>query len=94
MDYVAESGTIDIFISDHQPVFIVKRKHRTQHVKTQFSGRTYRNYNQQRVQDQLDVNLDKNKIFNENDPSICCNYLLQDITKIADVITPIKEHNI
>ena len=94
VDYIVKSGTIDFFISDHQPVFIVKKKPTTKHMKTQFTGRTYRNYNQQILDTKLGQLLDRNRITNESDPSRCWNYLIDDITCIADDVTPKKYYKI
>ena len=94
MDYIVQSGTIDFFASDHQPIFLIKKKPKINYPKSKFSGRTYRNYNKNSMQERLEEIIDRNRINNENDPSVCWNYLLTDITKLADEITPKKEYKI
>ena len=54
MDYIAKSGTIDLFMSDHRPVFLIKKKQKSHHPKLNFSGRTYRNYSQDIMQGKID----------------------------------------
>lgn len=41
--HVAESGTIDVNVSDHFPTYLVKKKCRTNHSVTEVKGRSYRN---------------------------------------------------
>ena len=94
MDYIAASGTIDMFISDHQPVFLIKKKPRVKQSTIKFSGRTYRNYDREILHEKLDQTLDQNRIIVERDPSVCWDYLLEDITKVANEITPKKEYKI
>ena len=93
MDYIAMSGTFELFVSDHQPVFLVKKKTKIKHLTVKFSGRTYRNYNNNTMQ-VIDRIIDRNKLLTENDPSICWNYLLDDITRLANDITPRKDYKI
>ena len=46
MKYCTDHGVIDYNIrpSDHQPVFVIKKKARGKRSKISFSGRSYRNY--------------------------------------------------
>ena len=54
MKYIKEAGTIDTFISDHQPIFLLKKKCRnTEKSEQQFQGRSYRNYNKQEFTDSI-----------------------------------------
>ena len=55
------SGTFDLFVSDHQPVFLIRKIIKIKHPTVRFSGRTYRNYNQKTMQEKLDQILDSNK---------------------------------
>ena len=60
--YIAMAGTLDTFISDHQPIFIVKKKQRTQVEGIKFQGRTYRNFNEEDFINNL-KNRDWNKFY-------------------------------
>ena len=41
-NYIAKAGTLDTFISDHQPIFVLKKKVKTPVKGTKFRGRTMR----------------------------------------------------
>ena len=43
--HVSESGVHDVLISDHLPVFAVKKKQKLDYVVRETIGRTYKNYN-------------------------------------------------
>ena len=45
--HIASAGTLDTFISDHQPIYVVKKKVKTQTKKIKFEGRTYKNFNEE-----------------------------------------------
>ena len=94
IEYIQNSGTLDLFISDHQPIFLLKKKSKVRHTKVELTGRTYRNYSGPEACNRLDQILDKNLIKNENDPSVCWDYLLNDITTLADELTPKKVYKI
>ena len=54
MKHVKTAGTLDSFLSDHQPIFLLKKKGRsTAKSDLEFEGRSYRNYNKQVFQDGL-----------------------------------------
>ena len=41
-DHITDSGTIDMFISDHQPVYVIKKKSRNTPDAKEFEGRSYK----------------------------------------------------
>ena len=43
--YVSSSGTLDHFLSDHQPILVIKRKKKDDRPCIEFRGRSYRDYN-------------------------------------------------
>ena len=45
--YISGAGTLDTFISDHQPIFILKKKTKSQAEEIKFSGRAYKNLNEE-----------------------------------------------
>ena len=45
--YIAQAGTLDTFISDHQPIFVLKKKIKIQTEGTKFSGRAYKNISEE-----------------------------------------------
>ena len=42
--YISKSGTLNHYISDHQPIFVVKKKGRDSRPTVDFQGRSYRNF--------------------------------------------------
>ena len=53
MEYVISKGTIDIHLSDHRPVFIIKKKQKETIKSTEFWGRSYTKYNKQDFQNDV-----------------------------------------
>ena len=43
--YISQSGILDVFISDHLPIFIVKKKHKSPKQTESYIGRPYKSYN-------------------------------------------------
>ena len=92
MKYIVKSGTLNYFISDHKPVYIIKKKVKDDRTKVQFKGRTYRNYSFDLLKEKLhERNL--SNILVEDDPETCWNVIFKNIFEIADEICPIKEYN-
>ena len=51
IDHCTNSGVLDLHISDHQPVYIVKKKLKDNRSKICFKGRTYVNYSKELLSD-------------------------------------------
>ena len=45
-DIILKSGVLDVNISDHELVYIIRKKTKTNHKKCEFTGRSYVNYSQ------------------------------------------------
>ena len=43
--FVSHSGTLEHYMSDHQPIFVVHKKGRGTCKSVKFEGRSYRNFN-------------------------------------------------
>ena len=41
--HVKESGTLNTYMSDHQPIYVIKKKDRSKHDSVAFEGRSYKN---------------------------------------------------
>ena len=63
MEHCQLAGVIDLHMSDHQPVFVMKKKERDRRGKNDFKGRTYINYNKDLLSDSLTNAVKSN--FNE-----------------------------
>ena len=87
--YVETSGTLDTFISDHQPIFVVKKKPRNKAQPVAFIGRSYKNYSKQELTEALQSKNWESfyKTGNVNDK---WEKLHQHILAEADNMCPIK----
>ena len=93
--HVSTSGVLDMCISDHQPIFIVKKMNTKQiKVKTQFTGRTYRFYTPAAMQDLINRNVNVNELVLMRDPEVCWSTLYQSLSTIADKIIPEKQYTV
>ena len=52
-DYISDSGTMDLNFSDHQAVYVSRKKRKIEKKKISFKGRSYKNYNKEIFQDNL-----------------------------------------
>lgn len=94
MKFIHNSGTLDYFISDHLPVYIIKKKERDTRKNTTFRGRIYRNYTKKQLHRELDQLQVREKILTTLDVNIAWSYLHNAINQAADIIAPIKEHTV
>ena len=51
--YVNMSGTLSHYVSDHQPIYVVKKKKRDDRLDVEFQGRSYRNFDKAIFQERL-----------------------------------------
>ena len=59
--HVSSSGTLDMFISDHLPIYLIKKMNTSlgqNNIKRTFTGRTYRNYTVVDLHSMIDRNMD------------------------------------
>ena len=95
MTHVESSGVLDVFISDHMPIYLVKKmntKKTNQHVN--FKGRTYRNYSKVILQEKINEQLDVQRLILLRDPVECWDVLYGSLVDIADEIVPSKEYKV
>ena len=90
---IANSGVVDVNLSDHDLIFATKKKTTPKREHIDFLGRSYRNY---------DANVFKNKLSTFDwydywlldDPSLCWGYLLAQIQKEIDTMCPLKKRRV
>ena len=82
-DFVSNSGTLDWNYSDHQAIFISRKKPFVKHTKTSFVGRSYKHYNKEEFQDMLRSH-EWNHFFSIEDPNICWNLFYDRIIETLD----------
>ena len=71
---VQMTGTLEYNISDHLPIFCLRKKSRNLKETVSFSGRSYRNYDPAELRDSL-RNLNWNYFYSLSDPSQCWKFI-------------------
>ena len=85
-DCIKYHGVLDINISDHLSVFMLRKKDKIKYSKCEFSGRTYRNYNKDILSGKLNqYSWDELDNINHGWSTI-----INRITEILDEFCPIK----
>ena len=78
--HISTSGVIDMILSDHQPVYLIKKmnlgKNKT---KRTVVGRTYMNYTPTAMQNLIDKNIDINQLMSDREPVKCWDNLYQSL---------------
>lgn len=90
---ISRSGTISYFLSDHFPIFLIKKKEKVEKKSINFTGRCYTNYSLEALEHQLNLR-DWHGLLQEPDPDIIWNSFLSILMEIADTLCPMKEFNI
>ena len=87
--YVHKSGSLDTFVSDHRPTYIVKKKQRDARPKETFIGRSYRNFNEEDFRHTL-ANKDWGDILDESSTEKAWQTLYHEIIIEINRICPNK----
>ena len=88
-EIVLESGTLNISISDHLPVYLIRKKGKFHKLKVNFTGRSYKNIEYQQISDMLN-NHDWDD-FALNDIDMCWELMHSKIMAVTDTLCPLKE---
>ena len=91
--YVSKAGTLDHFISDHQPIYVVKKKKRDSRPKVEFRGRSYRNYNGEEYKRKL-LECDWESFYAIDEPNAAWEYMLDQFTPLVNEMCPIRDYSI
>ena len=86
---INKSGTLNINISDHYPVFAIRKKQRHHIPKKIITCRIYRNYHKDLFVDNL-INQDWSIFDRTNAPDILWKVTVSNIHRALDPICPIK----
>ena len=82
-----KSGVINYNISDHSPVFMIKKRQKIKHERGYVIGRSYMNYDKIAFQNNL-KNLDWSILFLLDNPNDAWNMLYKAILLEADKMCP------
>ena len=91
--FINSAGTLNHYISDHQPIYVVHKKSRDVRGSAEFMGRSYRNYNRQNFKDKLQE-LEWVDYFKINDPEEAWEFIKGRVDKILDDICPLRSFHI
>ena len=91
--HVANSGTLDMMMSDHQSIFVIKKKSREKREEAHFVGRSYKDFDIHSFKERLCA-LDLDDIFEIDDPEEIWGNILGHIKEDLDMHCPIREFNI
>ena len=89
MKNISKSGVVNYNVSDHLPIFHVKKKIRTKIVKKTTYGRSYKRYNRETFL-RLMENQNWENYFEVNDLTILWDVLMRNISQSLDTLCPIK----
>ena len=94
MKHIRSAGTLDSFLSDHQPIYILKKKESNGGKTDQlFEGRSYRHYDRQTFFNNIkEANWDS--FYEASDPTLAWEIMQNNIILEADKMCPIKQFKI
>lgn len=88
--YCSGSGVLNYNISDHKPIFIIKKKPRNCKAATTFYGRSYKDCSHKKLNDELNK-VNTTNVLEDLDPNACWDKLEEIIINAADILCPIIE---
>ena len=83
-------GSLDLNISDHLPIYIIREKTKVKSITMEFTGRTYKNYSKEILGLQLN-SIDWSRLLNECNPSLQWKLFVATLLPILDDICPIRK---
>ena len=94
MKYIKNAVSLDSFLSDHQPIFLLKKKVKTtERSEQQFEGRSYRNYDKQKFMDNI-MAQKWEYFYNATDPMKAWDEMLKIINREANKQCPARTYKI
>ena len=87
-DFIKDCGIENINISDHLPIFCIRKKVKAIKSKTEFNGRSYKELNVETLQAMLDEH-DWNDIVNMN-VDVGWEIMIDRIKNVIDLLCPVK----
>ena len=87
-----ERSILDISISDHLPVYLIRKKVKVPNEKIDFKGRSYKNVNKDVVENML--NIVDWTTYPNLDVDSCWDFLMSKILHILDTVCPEKKEDL
>ena len=91
--FISKAGTLELHISDHQPIYLVHKKARDKRDSVEFKGRSYRNFDKEDFQKLLGQ-MNWAEFYNMDDPARAWEFILKQVTSILDEMCPVKSFRI
>ena len=88
-DFVQTSGVLDILITDHLPVYCIRKKAREKHGHVYRTVRAYSNYNVENLS-RLIRSLDWDVFNNLNDVDAMWDFLYKNVYDILTIMCPFR----
>ena len=88
-DKIQEAGNITLNISDHDMIYVIRKKNKALNVKLSFKGRSYRQYDREQFQENL-ANRNWDLFYGSNDVDQAWAYLLNSILEEIELMCPLK----
>ena len=92
-DSIATTKVLNLNISDHLAIMTTRKKSYTKPTKIEFSGRSYRNYDKEQLQEDL-ITHNWDNFYSQEDPDALWNYLRTVITATINPMCPMKRFKV
>lgn len=86
---VSSSGTINVNISDHLSIYLVKKKKREISKGSFIMGRSYRDLNENAFKEDI-CDIDPNYLFDNSDPNVVWSKMYSHFTEVVNHHCPIR----
>ena len=96
MDHVISAGVLDVAISDHLPVFMIKKKQKIHSSSSTIRARTYVNYDKTTFQEEIRWHSNWEDFWevDQNEPDKMWEVIFETIQEVADKHCPFRNMNI
>ena len=89
VEYCSDAGVINLHISDHQPIYLIKKKSKDNRPTICFKGRSYAKYSKDRLSDALTNDI-KGGFRRVGNPNECWDLMESFLMGFLDNVCPIK----
>ena len=91
--FVSGAGSLEHFVSDHQPIYVIHKKRRDMRQSVKFEGRSYRNFNNEKFKDILLAHNWK-EFYALSRVEEAWDYILSKIIEVLDLMCPFRSFDI
>ena len=91
--FVSKAGTLDLFLSDHQPIYIIHKKGKDVRDSVSFVGRSYRKFDRKSFQDAL-ADLNWEQYYGIRDPEEAWLFIKTEAECLLNRTCPLRSFSI